>query len=329
MRKSIPRRLQELVPSRKTLGWLLAVGAPLLIFYGAFFAPPLSFPADSYVRVVQGSSAAEIAAELKERGLIRSTMVFESVVRLYGDTSIIAGEYYFIKPQGVLTLIRRLTKGDFAIEPIKVVVPEGTSVRGIVGLLKAVPAFDTDAFYELAKDKEGRLFPDTYFILPGEDPALVLKRFEDNFNAQVVKNGQVAVAVSAFGRPLEEVLVMASLLEKEANNSRDRRIIAGILWSRIKLDIPLQVDAVFPYIIGVGSHNLTRAQLQTDSPYNTYVNKGLPPGPITNPGVSAILDAVTPIETDYLFYLADSSGTTYYSVTYEQHLQNRRKHIGS
>ncbi|MDZ4226130.1 MAG: endolytic transglycosylase MltG, partial [Patescibacteria group bacterium] len=228
----------------------------------------------------------------------------------------------------VLKVARRVTSGDFDVEPIKITVPEGTSVRGITELLKEVPDFDTQAFYELAQDKEGRLFPDTYFILPGEDPALVLQRFEDNFKAQVTQT-QVALAVSAFGRPFEEVVVMASLLEKEANNSRDRRLIAGILWSRIELGIPLQVDAVFPYIIGKGSHNLSRADLRTDSPYNTYTNKGLPPGAITNPGLSAILDAVTPIETDYLFYLADRGGTTHYSVTYEQHLNNRAKYLGS
>lgn len=301
---------------------------PFVIFYGALFAPPLSFPGDSYVRVAQGSTAGELASELKDRSIIRSTFVFETVARVFGDTNIIAGEYYFAGPQGLLTVVRRVASGDFAIEPIKVVVPEGTSVRGIAELLKEVPDFDTTAFYELAKDKEGRLFPDTYFILPGEDPSLVLKRFEDNFKAQMT-HGQVALAVAAFGRPLEEVLTMASLLEKEANNSHDRRLIAGILWRRIELGIPLQVDAVFPYIIGIGSRNLTRAQLQTDSPYNTYIHKGLPPGPITNPGVSAILDAVTPTKTDYLFYLADRGGTTYYSVTYEQHLQNRAKHIGS
>ena len=314
---------------RRTTGWLLATVPLLLLGYGAFFAPPLSFPRDSYVRVAQGSTAADIAVLLKEHKIIRSALVFETAVRWYGDTGIIAGEYYFANSQGLFTVVRRVVSGDFDVEPIKVTVPEGTSVRGITELLKQVPDFETEAFYELAKTKEGRLFPDTYFILPGEDPALVLKRFEDNFNTQVVTNGRVAVAMSALGRPLDEVLVMASLLEKEANNSRDRRLIAGILWSRIELGIPLQVDAVFPYIIGVGSHNLTKVELQTDSLYNTYVHKGLPPGPITNPGLSAILDAVTPIETDYLFYLADRSGTTYYSVTYEQHLRNRAKYMGS
>lgn len=313
---------------KRSIGWTFTALVPAFLLYGAFFAPPWSFPIDSYVRVTQGSSAQEIAEHLKSRGLIRSAVLFDAAIRWYGDTNVIAGEYYFDRRQSLLTIARRITTGDFAVEPTKILVPEGTSVRGIVDLLSQVPEFDTKAFYELAKDKEGRLFPDTYFILPGEDPVAVLKRFEDNFKAQVSQS-QVALALSTFGKPLDEILVMASILEKEANNSRDRRLIAGILWSRIELGIPLQVDAVFPYIIGRGSYNLTRKDLQTDSPYNTYVYKGLPPGPITNPGLDAIMDAITPVETDYLFYLADRSGTTYYSVTYEQHLNNRAKYIGS
>ncbi len=313
---------------KRTVAWPLLALLPLLLLYGVFFAAPLSFPADSYMRVAQGSTAEDIAGELKTRGLIRSTTMFELAAKWYGDTSLIAGEYYFAGKQGVLTIAQRFTSGDFQVEPTKITVPEGTSVRGIANMLAEVPDFDEDAFYELAKTKEGRLFPDTYFILPGEAPTMVLQRFEENFQ-QKMSHPQVAIPIASFGKPLAEVLVMASLLEKEANNSHDRRLIAGILWRRIEMGIPLQVDAVFPYIIGIGSHNLTRAQLQTDNPYNTYVNKGLPPGPITNPGISAIIDAVSPTETDYLFYLADRDGTTYYSVTYEQHLRNRAKYLGS
>jgi UPF0755 protein len=327
MLKRVLKRLRT-IRRRRAIGWGIAVFLSLAIFYGAFFAPPLSFPADSYVRVAQGMSAGDIADELKERSFIRSALVFKAMMKLFGDTSLIAGEYYFANGQGVISVARRMTKGEYDVEPIKITVPEGTSVRGITELLKAVPEFDEEKFFELAKEKEGRMFPDTYFILPGEDPALVVKRFEDNFKAQVSR-AQVAVAVAAFGKPFDEVIIMASLLEEEANNSHDRRLIAGILWRRIEQGIPLQVDAVFPYIIGKGSHQLTKTDLQVNNPYNTYINKGLPPAPITNPGLNAILDAVTPTDTDYLFYLADQSGTTYYSVTYEQHLQNRAKHLGS
>ncbi len=306
-----------------------AVVIGILFLYSAFFAPPPTFPEGSYVRVAQGTTLAEVSQNLKDRKIIRSRTTFKTIARLYGDQSIIAGEYFFERPQSALTIARRLTSGDFDVEPVRITVPEGTSAYGIASMLKNnVPDFDAGAFYTMAAEREGRLFPDTYFILPGEDPDAVLKRFEDNFQAKMASAG-VALPIAAFGIPLEEVLVMASLLEKEANNSRDRRLIAGILWKRIEIDMPLQVDAVFPYIIGKNTFNVTKAELQTDSPYNTYTNKGLPPGPITNPGLEAILDAVTPIETDYLYYLSDKDGVMHYSVTYDQHLLNRQKYIGS
>jgi len=315
------RRRRLIVP-----GVFTVLGA--FVVYGAFFAPPRMFSPDSYIRVMQGESVSEIADDLKEKSFIRSKLVFNLIAKLYGDQNVIAGEYYFPYPQSVLTVVRRLVNGVFEVEPIKITIPEGTSSYGITQMLKTIPEFDTDAFYALAADKEGRLFPDTYYISPGADPAEVVKMMEDNFRKQL-SQGNVALSVAAFGKPLDEVLVMASLLEKEANNSRDRRLIAGILWNRIKNDMLLQVDAIFPYIIGKNTFNITRTELRTDSPYNTYVNKGLPPGPITNPGVEAILDAVTPIDTDYVYYLSDIEGNMYYSVTYEQHLVNKAKYIGS
>lgn len=322
LRNTKQKRKKFLVP-----GFLIVVFS--LLVYGSFFAPPIAFPAGEYVRVAQGQTVADIAEDFKARGIIRSQLVFSIFSKLYGEGQIIAGEYFFPGPQSALTIVRRLTSGIFEVEPIKITVPEGTSVYGITNMLRDnVPDFDADAFYALAEEKEGRLFPDTYFIMPGEDPKAVLKMLEDNFSAQM-SQGVVAVSVAAFGKSLNDVLVMASLLEKEANNSRDRRIIAGILWNRIKNDMLLQVDAVFPYLIGKNSFNITKTELQTDSPYNTYVYKGLPPGPITNPGLQAILDAVTPIHTDYVFYLSDKDGTMHYAVTYDQHLVNKRKYIGS
>ncbi len=315
------RRRKLIVP-----GFLTVLAA--FVVYGALFAAPRTFFPDSYVRIGQGESVAEIATDLKEKSFIRSKFVFQVIVKLYGDQNVIAGEYYFPYPQSALTIARRLIHGAFDVEPVKITIPEGTSSYGIAQMLKDVPAFDADAFYELAAEKEGRLFPDTYYISPGADPKLVVQMMESNFRKQVSQT-KVALAVAAFGKPFEEVLVMASLLEKEANNSRDRRMIAGILWNRIKNDMLLQVDAIFPYIIGKNTFNITKAELKTDSPYNTYTNKGLPPGPITNPGLEAILDAVTPIPTDYVYYLSDSEGNMYYSTTYEQHLVNKAKYIGS
>jgi UPF0755 protein len=116
-------------------------------------------------------------------------------------------------------------------------------------------------------------------------------------------------------------------MEEEARTFATWQTIAGILWKRLDEGMPLQVDAVFPYIFGDRPYDLTNGDLLTDSLYNTYKYAGLPPGPITNPGVVAIRAAVTPIETPYWFYLSDADGNMHYAVTHDEHLQNREKYL--
>ncbi len=120
---------------------------------------------------------------------------------------------------------------------------------------------------------------------------------------------------------------MASLVEEEASNSTDRRIIAGILWRRLAHNMPLQVDAPFYYIIGKGSSQLTLKDLSMDSPYNLYKHTGLPPRPIDNPGLDAIVDTITPTTTDYLYFLSGRDGKMHYASTFEGHVANKGKYL--
>jgi UPF0755 protein len=227
----------------------------------------------------------------------------------------------------VLTVARRLAHGDFELIPVKVTIPEGSNTFQIADILaKKIPDFDKQAFLEDSQSKEGYLFPDTYFFLPGEDSLAIISTLESNFQKQI-SDPSVEQQITAYGKPLSDVVTMASLLEKEASDTKSRRIIAGILWHRISLGMPLQVDAVFPYILGKSSLQLSHADLKTNSPYNTYVNKGLPPGPITNPGMDSILAAVNPTKTDYLYYLSDNQGNFHYSVTYAGQLANQKKYL--
>ena len=134
--------------------------------------------------------------------------------------------------------------------------------------------------------------------------------------------------LSAFGRPLSDVIIMASLIEEEARTDDTRRKVSGILWKRLQKGMPLQVDGVFPYIFGDKPYDLTNGDLLIDSPYNTYKYIGLPPTPISNPGLAAILAAVTPITTPYWYYLSDRDGNMHYAVTHDEHLVNRVKYLG-
>jgi UPF0755 protein len=311
---------------RRPLRWAGSAAVLLLAIYFGLIAAPLQFPAGAYVSVPMGSTLGDAAGVLKERGIIRSQYLFEALVRLMGTQHhVIAGEYFFPGRENVFAVARRLGSGDFEVEPARVRVPEGATVEEIGQLLdKSIPDFDLGGFEREARGKEGYLFPDTYFFMPGQDAHAILGAFANNFSTHIAKiQGQI----DAFGKPLSDVIVMASLLEREAPKTYDRRVIAGILWKRIKMGMPLQVDAVFPYIIGKNSYTLTKADLKTDSPYNTYTNKGLPPGPIANPGLDAILAAITPVSSDYLYYLSDSDGNMYYSATYSQHLAAKQKYL--
>jgi UPF0755 protein len=313
---------------QKILIGFVLVGLIGMVFYSVLFAAPAKFPEQALVHIKKGTTLSEAAKKLQSAHIIHNARLFEIVAHAYADEgTIVAGEYSFTSPQNVLTVARRLTTGDFELAPIRIRVVEGMSVAEITKVLeKNLVDFDAKAFFELALPKEGRLFPDTYFFFPGDDPELVLETMESNFNARL-RDVPLAAAITAFGEPLHDVLVMASILEKEAATTQDRRIIAGILWRRIEDGMPLQVDAVFPYIIGKNTYTLTRADLQTDSPYNTYRYKGLPPGPIGSPSIDSILAAVTPLTTSYVYYLSDREGVTHYSTTYEQHLAKKRKYI--
>jgi UPF0755 protein len=133
--------------------------------------------------------------------------------------------------------------------------------------------------------------------------------------------------IAAFGKTEKEVVAMASILEGEARQMNTRRTVAGILWRRIRIDMPLQVDTSFIYINGKTSAELTLEDLKIDSPYNTYVYRGLPPTPISNPGLASIEAAITPISTPYLYFLTDPEGVMHYATTLKEHAFNKNKYL--
>jgi UPF0755 protein len=266
---------------------------------------------------------------LKQKNIIHSVLVFEAAAKVYGDDRVVPGEYFFPGAQDVLTVAKRIVRGDHELVPIRVTFPDGSSSKQMAAILeRMVPDFDTETFLAIATPQEGKLFPDTYFFLPGEDPELVETALLNNFKLHLADT-DLQNAIAKFGKPLPEVLTMASLLEKEANNTPDRQKIAGLLWHRIAIGMPLQVDAVFPYIIGVGTYDLTKADLATTSAYNTYANKGLPPGPIDNPSMSSVLAAVTPVKSNYVYYLSDRQGNLHFCATYSCQLANQRKYLNN
>jgi UPF0755 protein len=316
---------------RSSRRWLTLSLSVIVLFFVYIFtlAAPFTFPSGMLVTVKDGETISQVASDLKAKHIIRSKILFEISARIFGHSGVIAGEYSFAHPQSVLAVSGRLTNADYQLNAIKVTIPDGSNAKEITSILSTKLAdFNDGLFYITAKTQEGRLYPDTYFFLPGEDAGTALRAMENNFNTHV-SDPAIAKALQAFGKPINDVLTMASILEKEAPDMQSRRIIAGILWKRIALGMPLQVDAPFLYFLGKNSFDLTTDDLAINSPYNTYVHTGLPPGPIDNPSIDAILAAVTPIASDYLYYLSDKSGNLHFAVTYDQHLANKRKYLGT
>lgn len=317
------RHIREFLPLFSATAVLIFVS----VFYFFIFKPAKVFPVGSVVTVPEGTTLTKAAKELHRLGVIRSPLVFRGLVTfLRGDGGVIAGDYFFSRPWNIWEISKKITSGEYGLLPVRITILEGATTFEIAELYeKKFGRFDKEKFLELAKEKEGYLFPDTYYFLPNVRAEQVVSVMEKQFYAKV---DEVREEIETFGKPLKEIVTMASLLEKEARRLKTRRMISGILWNRININMLLQVDAVFLYINGKNTYELTFSDLRdNNSPYNTYKYKGLPPGPITNPGLSSILAAVTPTESDYLFYLADYSGNTYYSKTFEEHKRYKQRYV--
>lgn len=302
-----------------------------ILFGGAYYGtlrPPEDFPYGTLVTVSEGATLSETAASLEEQHVVRSALTLRVVVTLLGgETRVHAGDYLFKTPTNALSIARALIVGAYGLEPIRIRIPEGIAVARMARIFDAqLERFDKERFITLAEPHEGYFFPDTYFFLPNATEETVIKTMRSNFD---MKLASIADAVAASGHTAEEIVIMASIIEREAYNPADRRLISGVLWNRLDKGMRLQVDATFVYTLGKGSFELTRAELRENEPYNTYVNHGLPPGAIGNPSLDSLLAAAKPTKNPYFFYLADKYGVTHYAKTYAEHLRNKAKYIGT
>jgi UPF0755 protein len=300
----------------------------IILMLGYFFSirPPASFPHNSLITIKEGSGLNQVASLLSRQHIIRSPIVFRGLVTVFGgEHGVLAGDYFFESSESVLTVVSRLTGGRFGLPLVKVTIPEGTSVNEMVSILKeSLTSFDSKEFLKIAKGREGYLFPDTYHFLINAKAPEVKDAMEKNFQEKI---SSIQKEITAFGKSLSDVVTMASILEEEARTTETRRVISGILWKRLAEGMPLQVDAVFPYIIGKNTYQITLDDLQVDSPYNTYKYAGLPPGAITNPGLDSLRTAVTPITSPYYFYLSDKNGDMHYAKTFAEHVVNKNKYL--
>lgn len=294
-----------------------------VLFFAAYIQAPYYFPHGTIVTIAEGSSITETARMLEKQKVIRSASFFSLWVRVFGgDTGILSETYAFDRKMNVFQISNRVMNGITGTPLVRVTLPEGTTVKQMaVVLSEKIPNFDTQEFIALGTPHEGYLFPDTYLLSPHTSPTVAIEVMRSAFYENIAT---LQEEIDAFGMPLEDVVIMASLLEREARQFETKQMVAGILWKRIDIGMALQVDAVFGYILGVETFNPNFDQLKIDSPYNTYTNVGLPPGAIANPGIESLRAAVTPTESPYLFYLTGVDGRMHYAKTFEQHVANRQ-----
>ncbi|MBX4200012.1 endolytic transglycosylase MltG [Candidatus Parcubacteria bacterium] len=296
----------------------------IAVVYTFTATAPRNFPKNSIVTLREGAGLLELSNTLKESHAIRSAVWFRSVViALGGEKSIKAGDYYLGGPESVWHLAWRMVNGKHDIETIKITIPEGLTVKEISNLFDKKFVFFDHSYFE-RHSPEGYLFPDTYFVGVNTTASSTSKFFQETFDKKIKP---LESKILASGHTKSDLVTMASILEAEAKTETDMKIVSGILWKRINLGMPLQVDATLGYIVYKASSELTQSDLELDTPYNTYKYRGLPPTPIGNPGLVALDAAINPTSTSYLYFLSDKKGNMHYAKTHEEHVANIQKYL--
>lgn len=299
--------------------------------------------------VKAGQSKSEIASALKKENLISSSLAFQIHYLLVRSASIKAGEYVFEPKTKTTDLMRELQKGDNSSKEVSVLIREGLSAKDINIYLKDNGFLNDDSFLNLvhtplknlpedlkkytwlnslAKNDnlEGFLFPDTYRLYRGFTANDLVSKMLANLDKKLTP--ELLAAVNNSGHSFKEIMTMASILEKEVRSEEDMKIVSGIFWDRIANGQALQSCATLAFILGVNKKQYTYEDTQINSLYNTYQHKGLPPSPISNPGLRSINAALYPIKTSYNYFLSrPDNGQTVFSSTLDQHNAAKAKYL--
>jgi UPF0755 protein len=307
---------------------LISIATVILILAIVFYyliSSPLPENSEILIDIEEGTSVKAAAMILKDQDVIRSQTIFNLIVQFSQNKTIGAGTYMFNEPESAFEVASRLKNLEFGIPVKTVTLSEGMTVEQMAVRLESnFKYFDTENFIKLATKYEGYLFPDTYRFSALIDEVEIIEILRDNFNDKIFP---LKEEIENSGKTLDEIITMASIVEKEADRTSIKEV-TDILWQRIAIDMPLQVDATFVYSIDKHSFTVTRAEMQDDENlYNTYTHKGLPPTPISNPGLESIKASINPEPTDYLFFLTGRDGNMYYAVDFDGHKQNRSLYL--
>lgn len=275
--------------------------------------------------VLTGQNAKEIALNLQESGLISSDSFLLVYLWQTGNSDRLqAGKYSLNVSNTIKEIADKMIRGDVIKNEISVTIPEGFRLKEIEERLAGKNIIQKGA---LQTSLEGYLFPDTYNFSANKLPLevdYIVKKFLDNFDK---KTADLKMEAKKQNTNFNDIVIVASILEKEVRTQEDMKIVSGILWKRIDIGMPLQVDATIAYITSKKTGEITYDDLKIDSPYNTYTNKGLPPSPISNPGLVALDAALNYVKSDYLYYLSKPTGETVFSETLEKHNRAKKMYL--
>ncbi|MCL6450308.1 MAG: endolytic transglycosylase MltG [Acetobacteraceae bacterium] len=315
------------------------------LYVRSLFEPLLPGGASKVIEFGTGATTAEIARRLEGEGIIKSAWAFRALARYRGlDGRLMAGEYRLSPALSPSAILGMLARGQ--VVTYQVTVPEGLTVAEVAALLEKRGFADSAEFLEAARDvsflppdlREGRqeallleplegcLFPDTYRLSHSMKPADIV-RLMVRRTVQVLEPYRPRAAELRLS--LHQVLTLASIIEKEARVAEERALISSVYHNRLRLGMKLDACPTVRYALPGHPASLTFADLQVPSPYNTYLNPGLPPGPIAAPGEACVRAALYPADTAYLYFVARNDGTHVFSRTYAEHLQAVRQYQAS